>query len=77
MQAMGWVHSKKNNRLLSEQRHERPRLLYGKNAENQTIVGVRMASKFKYYQKRDANGLNVTWNRDTNAARNIRYKGTY
>lgn len=77
MQAVGGVHSKKNNRLLSEQRHERPRLFYGKNDENQTIVGARMASKFKYYQKRDANGRNVTWNRDTNAARNIRYKGTY
>ena len=62
-QAVGTVYSKKNNRLLSLQRHECPR------------PGVRMASKFRYYQKHDAMGQNVTWNRDTNAARNIRYKG--
>lgn len=63
MQAVGWVFSKKNNRLLSFQRHECPR------------PGIRMASKFQRYEKHDAQGENVTWNRDTNAARNIRYKG--
>lgn len=76
-QAVEWVLSKKNKRLLSEQRKYRPRLFYGKDAEGQIIVGARMASKWRYYRKRDANGRNVTWNRDTNAARNIRYKGTF
>lgn len=74
-QAINGVLSKKNNRLLSEQRQERPRFLY--DAENQIIVGARKASKWRYYPKRDANGRNITWNRDTNAACNIRYKGTF
>lgn len=65
MQAVGRVYSKKNNRLLSHQRHECPR------------PGVRMASNFRHYRKEDATGENVTWNRDTNAARNIRYKGNF
>lgn len=65
-QAVGWVYSKKNNRLLSAQRKQCPR-----------IDSVRKASKFKRYVKFDATGQNITWNRDTNAARNIRYKGIF
>ena len=65
MQAVGHVYSKKNHRLLSHQRSECPR------------PGVRMASKYRLYAKQDAQGKNVTWNRDTNAARNIRYKGKF
>lgn len=68
--AMGWVLSKKSNRLLSKQRIECPRR------------GIRMASKFKLYRQiDDFAGVwpppprNMTWNRDINAARNIRYKG--
>lgn len=62
-QAINQIQSRKSNRLLTEQRHERPR------------VGVRMASKYKRYTKRDATGRNRTWNRDVNAGRNIKYKG--
>lgn len=68
-EAVGWVHSKKGNRLLCKQRKNRP-----------LNDGPRMASKYKRYVKPDAPGIeprNITWNRDINAARNIRYKGMF
>lgn len=62
-QAVERVNSKKNKRLLTSQYKYRTR-----------IDGARKASKFRRVQKRDAKGQNVTLNRDTNAARNIKAK---
>lgn len=62
-ESAGRIHSRKTNRMLTEQRQTVPR------------PGIRMASKFRRYEQRSANGRNITWNRDINAGRNMYYKG--
>lgn len=62
-ESAGRIHSKKSNRKVTQQRKNRPR------------PGVRMASKFRRYEKEEVNGRNITWNRDVNAGRNMYYKG--
>lgn len=66
-EATNWVLSRKSNRLLTRQHIECPR------------PGIRMASKFKLYVKvqQAVGGVarSITWNRDVNAAINIRYRG--
>lgn len=67
VEAVGWVRSRKSNRRLTKERIERPRQGDG-----------RMASKFKLYTKTpavDGVARSITWNRDVNAGRNIKYKG--
>lgn len=58
------ISSQKAKRLLTVQRNMRPN------------VGVRQASKKRRYEV-NLQVRDITWNRDVNAGRNIRYKGMY
>lgn len=66
IEVVGHLHSRKSNRLLTKQRQFRAR----DGADD-----VRKASIFKRYEKRPADGRNMTCNRDINAGRHIHYKG--